>query len=131
MTARAAKAILLLYGVGMVLCIVALLRIGAARAEGSSPGIPDSWWNLPEIRKCCSEADAIFADDWTVNPDGSIDATVTAPGPRTGWAPIGRRYRVPAEKVVREPGNPTGRPILFLNQYDLNRVYCFAMGAGI
>ena len=84
MTARAAKAILLLYGIGMIFCLVALFKIGAARAEGSSSGNPNDWWNLPEIRKCCSEADAIFADDWTINQDGSIDATVTAPH----WAAV-------------------------------------------
>ncbi len=112
--------------------VVALIAIVAALIwTAKAQGVSSDWWNTPEIRKCCSEADATFADDWTINPDGSIDATVTAPGPRTGWAPIGRRYHIPADRIVREPGNPTGRPILFLNQYDLNRVYCFAMGAGI
>lgn len=99
--------------------------IWAARAESD-------WWNVPAVRACCSEADAVFADDWSINPDGSVTATVTGGGPRShAWAPIGRTYQVPADKVLREPGNPTGRAILFLNANYIEHVYCFALGAGI
>lgn len=88
----------------------------------------NSFWDRPAVRACCSEADAVFADDWQVQADGSVRAQVTAPGLRTPWAPVGRFYDIPAARVLSEPGNPTGRPLLFLNQYNLDYVYCFAKG---
>jgi len=105
----------------ILFCLVWSLR---AKADAS-------FWNTPAVRACCSEADAVIADDWKINPDGSITATVTAPGPRTPWAPIGRQYTIPPEKILREPGNPLGRPLLFLSMNNISHVYCFAMGAGI
>lgn len=101
--------------------------VWAARAETGS----GSFWQRPAVQACCSEADAVYADEWTVRPDGSVLATVTGGGPRNhDWAPIGREYVVPADRILREPGNPTGRPLLFLRRGDLH-LYCFAMGAGI
>ena len=87
-----------------------------------------SYWNDPRIQACCSEADAVYADDWRVLPDGSVLARVTGGGPRDhAWSPIGREYVVPAAQVVNVPGNPTGRPLLFLAPHSLN-LYCFATG---
>jgi hypothetical protein len=78
--------------------------------------------------RCCSEADAVFADRWQANPDGSITATVTGGGPRDhAWAPIGREYTIPADKVIAVPGNPTGRAILFVRPWSLEPL-CFAYG---
>lgn len=124
MSYRAARVVLLVFMALMLACVLALFKIGAARADAG-------FWNTPAVRACCSEADAVYADEWTVRPDGSVLATVTGGGPRNhAWAPIGRIYEVPADRILREPGNPTGRPLLFLNAASLN-LYCFAMGAGI
>lgn len=115
-------------------CVVAIgVLIGAARAQPVS----SDWWSTPAVRACCSDADAVYADDWTLLPDGSVRAVVTGGGPRNhSWAPVGRAYIVPPNKILREPGNPTGRALLFLtppsnahvfgkNSLDL---WCFAMG---
>lgn len=130
MSGRAFRTVLTLLILGVVACAFALGLIagaGRARAEIAT----GSWWQAPAVRACCSDADAVFADDWRILPDGSIRATVTGGGPRNhDWAPIGREYVVPADRILREPGNPTGRPLLFLRRGDLH-LYCFAMGAGI
>jgi hypothetical protein len=107
--------------VAAVAIVVCLIWVARAKADAS-------FWNTPAVRACCSEADAVYADEWTIRPDGSILATVTGGGPRGHkWAPLGRIYEVPADKILREPGNPTGRPLLFLNAGSLT-LYCFALG---
>lgn len=107
--------------------VIAAFLVWSVRAEEN----PGNWWNTQAVRACCSDADAVFADDWQIQPDGSIRARVTGGGPRNHkWAPIGREFTIPADKILREPGNPTGRPLLFLRANDLH-IYCFAMGAGI
>ena len=109
---------------GIITCIIALALIARAKADSS-------FWDIPAVRACCSEADAVYADDWAILPDGRIAATVTGGGPRNhSWAPVGRTYMVPADRILKEPGNPTGRPLLFINASSLH-LYCFAMGAGI
>ena len=90
----------------------------------------EGWWQTPEVRACCSEADAVYADEWEYK-DGKIYAEVNGGGPRNhSWAPIGRVYEIPLEKVLLKPGNPTGRGILFLRQGDLS-VLCYLPGSGI
>jgi len=124
MSYRAARTVILIFMALMLACVLALFKIASARADAG-------FWNIPAVRACCSEADAVYADEWTIRPDGSVLATVTGGGPRNhAWAPLGRIYEVPADRILREPGNPTGRPLLFLNAASLN-LYCFAMGAGI
>ena len=92
----------------------------------------ESWWKRPAIMACCSDADAVFADEWRILPDGSIVARVTGGGPRGHtWAPVGREYTVPKDKVRDREGNPIGRPLLFLNPYNLEHVYCFVPGVMI
>lgn len=89
---------------------------------------PASWWNTPEVRACCSQADAVWADRWTIEGD-TIRATVTGGGPREhAWAPVGREYVIPKAKWLDKPGNPTGRAMLFLNPRNLDHVFCFALG---
>ena len=106
-------------------CTVAfavVLSIVVARAQ-------ENWWQRPAIMACCSEAGAVFADEWTIHPDGSVTAVVTGGGPRNhGCAPIGRRYEVPRDKIRDREGNPTGRPLLFINPNNLPHVYCFVPG---
>lgn len=126
MSPRAAHGVLLAIWLGVMACIGVLLAMGFARAESGS-----GWWQTDAVRRCCSEADAVYADTWEILPDGSVRATVTGNGPRNhAWAPLGRVYEVPADRIIREPGNPTGRPMLFLSPSSLN-LWCFAMGAGI
>lgn len=107
-------------------CLMALAVFLGILAGAYAQG---SWWSQPDVARCCGEADAVYADDWKINPDGTVTATVTAPGPRTPWAPIGRTYNVTPDRIIKEPGNPLGRPLLFLTP-DGN-LYCFALGAGI
>ena len=115
---------MLIFRIGVMVALMGLALVGRARAESD-------FWNTPAVRACCSEADAVFADEWSILPDGRIMAKVTGGGPRNhAWAPIGRIYEVPADRILKEPGNPTGRPLLFLNAASLH-LYCFAMGAGI
>ena len=98
-----------------------------ARAEENA----GDWWSRPGVRACCSLADAVWADDWRL-VDGELRVTVTGGGPRDhAWAPIGRVYAIPPEQLKNEPGNPTGRGLLFLNRNNLDTAYCFLPGPGI
>lgn len=91
-----------------------------ARAEGA-------WWNNPVVRACCSDADALYADEWQ-SAGADVIAKVTGGGPRDhAWAPIGRVYHIPASKVKSEPGNPTGHALLFVSPASLEP-YCFFSG---
>lgn len=118
---------LFLSGCFIGLFVVLFLIWGIGLAFGQGGGSSD-YWADPRIRVCCSEADALYADDWRVLPDGSVLARVTGGGPRNHeWAPIGREYIVPPERVVDVPGNPTGRPLLFISRGTLG-LFCFAMG---
>ncbi len=104
-----------------------LLALSAVRAQDKPDG---SWWATPEVRACCSAADAVIADIWAVQPDGSVIATVTDGTTHTaGWAQnvIGKTYHVPVEKVLTIPGNPTGRALLFVHPVT-HGLYCFAPG---
>ena len=50
------------------------------------------------VRRCCADADAVYADDWRILPDGSAVATVTGGGPRNDW----RRSRsMKLDKLIR------------------------------
>ena len=116
-----------MFKMGVIVCLLALSLVSKSKAEGGD----SAWWHTDAVRRCCSEADAVYADQWEILPDGNVRATVTGGGPRNhAWAPLGRVYEVPADRVIREPGNPTGRALLFLSPSSLN-LWCFAMGAGI
>ena len=87
--------------------------LSPAMSSAEEPGPPGFWQN-ERIRSCCSEADAVYADDWGYR-DGKLFATVTGGGPRNhAWAPIGREYEIPESKLLREPHDPKGHAILFL-----------------
>jgi len=124
MSRIAYRIVLTMFKIGIITCLIALAMMAKAKADAG-------FWDTPAVRACCSEADAVYADKWTIMPDGRVFAEVTGGGPRNhAWSPIGRVYEVPADRVLKEPGNPTGRALLFLNAASLN-LYCFAMGAGI
>jgi hypothetical protein len=105
-----------------------LFLAGAVLVLSAGFALSESWWDTPQVRACCSQADAVWADRWTIEGD-TIRATVTGGGPREHeWAPIGREYIVPRDKWLDLPGNPTGRPMLFINPHHQDHVFCFAMG---
>ena len=108
--------------------LAATLLPFAARSEE----LPGDWWSRPGVRSCCSLADAVYADEWKIDKEtGNLLAMVTGGGPRNHlWAPIGRVYVIPADKLKNEPGNPTGHGVLFLVPSTLE-VICFLPGAGI
>lgn len=109
----------------VVLVLVAAFFVGMTMSHAQSA---PEFWNHPRIQACCSDADAVYADDWRTNADGSVTARVTGGGPRDhDWAPIGKEYHIPANRVVDVPGNPTGRPLLFIAPIS-GFLYCFAMG---
>jgi hypothetical protein len=106
----------------------ALIALAAPTLAQDKPD--GSWWATPEVRACCSQADAVIADIWAVQPDGSVIATVTEGTTHTAsWAQnvIGKTYHVPAEKVLTISGNPTGRALLFVHPVT-HGLYCFAPG---
>jgi hypothetical protein len=105
-----------------VLAAIIITALPAAAETGS-----DKWWSTPTVTACCSIADAVYADEWESAP-GGILVIVTGAGPRTPWAPVGRKYFIPQSDIKHEPGNPTGHSLLFLNQHDLGRHYCFITG---
>ncbi len=115
------------YILGVIITVAGLLLVLVGHAKAD-----ESWWQRPAIRACCSDADALYADDWRVNPDGSITAMVTGGGPRNhAWAPVGRVYEIPADKVRSNEGNPIGRPLIFVNPHNNDIVFCFVPGVMI
>jgi hypothetical protein len=107
--------------------VPAALAVAPESADAGESDDGANYWSHPRIRSCCSEADAVYADEWRLQPDGSVIAKVTGGTSRTAeWAPVGKVYLVPAYKVVDVPNNPTGRPLLFLSRTLV--LYCFALG---
>lgn len=107
----------------LIVLLLTTIAAGQEKPEGT-------WWSHPRVQACCSVADAVFADQWHVLPDGSVLATVTDGTTQTAhWADsvIGRTYHIPADKVLDVPGNPTGRALLFVSPTTHN-LYCFAFG---
>jgi len=92
------------------------------------------FWTRPSIRACCSQADAVFSDDWHISGDEAV-VVVSSVGASSAWArdQIGKTYRVPKDKFRWEP-NPTGRAILFLRPFERKPdgtyyIYCFVPGS--
>lgn len=121
---RAAK----LFACGLIAVLLLFWAIATAFAQDKPEG--SSWWDHPRVRACCGVADAVYADQWHILPDGSVLATVTQGTVQTDhWADalIGRTYHVPAAQVIDVPGNPTGRALLFVHPTTHN-LFCFALG---
>ena len=97
----------------------------------------ENFWALPQITRCCSLADALYADEWEYLADGSVKLKITGTGPRNlEWAEklIGREYIIPKEKVLLIEGlykDRPNRPIVFVNQLYNDFVYCFIPGVMI
>lgn len=116
-----------LFALAFFATLLLIWAVGTAWGQEKPEG---TWWDHPRVRACCSVADAVFADRWTVQPDGSILATVTEGTARTAeWASaiIGKTYLVPADRVIDVPGNPTGRALLFIGP-NSHQLFCFAYG---
>lgn len=110
-----------------ILAIITLLSVTPIQAQ-------ENFWSQPAIIKCCSQADALFADEWEFLPDGSVKATVTDIGPRKlewGKKLIGKTYIIPKDKVTNIEGNfqeRPSRPLIFISPWDNEHVYCFVPG---
>lgn len=84
-------------------------------------------------QSCCADADAYWADDYTVNKAGETVVTITDD---RDDAPLGRPHRpsgtqwiVPDSKIKWDRGNPSGHGWLFLS-YE-GRVYCWVAPGGV
>jgi hypothetical protein len=69
---------------------------------------------IPPV-SCCGEADAYWADQVRVGPNGEIIAAITddrEDGPlRRMHEDIGNKYIVPLNKIIKKDVNPTGHAI--------------------
>jgi len=86
---------------------------------------------------CCGEADAYEADQFEVADgdmiaiitDGTADPVHAKPEIRDGT-----RFKVPANKVIREPlqvkTNPTGHGWLFVRKDDTT-IFCYVLPSGL
>ena len=94
---------------------------------------------------CCGEADAYWADEVHVEPDGTGGQLVVAvitdtrdDSPlRRIHEDVGTRYVVPPNKITRKDGNPTGHVIIFLGANEWKGaqrkrdVVCYVMNGGV
>jgi hypothetical protein len=94
---------------------------------------------------CCGEADAYWADEVEIRADGEghqqIVAVITDDrddGPlKRIHEDMGKRYVVPANKITKEDGNPTGHVVIFLgpvtweNGAATRSVLCYVMNGGV
>lgn len=116
---------------GFLVALFVITGAKVVRAETND----GSWWQNPIIQGCCSEADALYADEWEMLPNGDARVRVTGGGPRNhAWAErfMGQEFIIPKDKVKVIEGNfkdRPGRPILFMNSGGY--IYCFIAGAMI
>lgn len=103
---------------------------------------PDTLGNLGGAISCCGVGDAYWADEYHVDKDGNVIATITDDREdeplRRMHVPIGTKYLVPAGKIIdatKQHGNPTGHTVIFLGVvYSGNvtgrPVLCWVGGGG-
>ena len=132
----------------MKFILILLLLVTTASAHDDK----EHWHNLtPEMKawyeslkqptnptmSCCGLADAYWADEVKVLPDGRVEVTITDDRPDK---PLGRPNRPPGTKVIipkqnmvdfsKPPnegkGNPTGHGVLFISVSGV--VYCYVTG---
>ena len=71
---------------------------------------------------CCGPTDQVYVDEYESNePTGGFIAIVG-----------GNRLVIPANKVIWDRVNPTGRGVLFYTHYDEQNytIFCFVPGMG-
>lgn len=122
--------ITVLFRAMLALVFITVALVWAAKAEDG----PGDFWQRPAIRACCSQADAIYAEMWWWRREKNlVEVEVTGTGPRNHkWAEelIGKRFFLREDQIRREPGNPTGRALLFINPITKQTI-CYIPGAGI
>jgi len=150
-TVRAVASTAAALGVAGV-CYLGLVGVTSGRDLGQwDPNDPVTQWFAalmqPDNPKasCCGEADAYWADEVHVEPDGfggqKVVAVITdtrEDGPlKRIHEDVGTRYVVPPNKITRKDGNPTGHVIIFLgaNQWHgedrIRDVVCYVMKGGV
>ena len=98
---------------------------GARLARAETADSP--WWKQAAVQACCSLADALYGREIGMDGDFLV-VEVEGGGPRDhAWAVIGKRYKLPRDKVKTIPGNPEGRDILFVNPHT-DQAICFVGG---
>jgi hypothetical protein len=114
----------------------------AAGWENADPAVAD-WFNLRAVRSCCGEGDA-YEGDFFVDADGGLLVDVTPieekchtlkgefddGGAYTNTTcrqaiPPGFKVKVPADKIMYAPPNPTGHGVIFLRQGNLEPICYF------
>ena len=96
---------------------------------------------IPPV-SCCGEADAYWADQVRVGPNGEIIAAITddrEDGPlRRMHEDIGNKYIVPPNKIIKKDVNPTGHAIIFLGTSSIfglrsepRPVLCYVMNGEV
>ena len=83
---------------------------------------------------CCGEADAYYADSWSVDPTtGETIAIITDDrenGPLNRIPiPNGSRITVPKNKMKWDKGNPTGHGVIFIG--SSGQVLCYVQPGGV
>jgi hypothetical protein len=85
---------------------------------------------------CCGEADAYQSDEYEVDGD-TIVAIITddrddtfSNGVTRPHVPPGTKFRVPANKVKWDAGNPTGHGVIFLGGAGAI-IYCYVAPGGV
>ena len=77
---------------------------------------------------CCGEGDAVIADDWSDQPDGSVRAIVTRG--IAGVADAGEVFYAPKERVHTQSDNPGGHTWMFVGPRGSGIVWCLIKFGG-
>jgi hypothetical protein len=93
-----------------------------------SDDVPFADWMMslqrPDVGgPCCGPADQFYVDDYEVDPDGDGFVAHIAGEEKT--------IHIPANKVIWDRVNPTGRGVLFRSLSMSGYIYCFVPGSGV
>ena len=123
----------------VLIVLLASVILANAKTTGYATPDPDDWYETlrqpdqPAV-SCCGAADAYYADDQEMAPDGSTIAIITdtraddrkLPNGKEvhrTHVPVGTKVLIPPEKVRKHAVfNPTGHTIVFM---DMGWVYCY------
>ena len=127
------------------LCFIVIF-VGGCLAGSDARDLGQWKSNDPRLsqlfRGRCGEADAYWADQVRVGPNGEIIAAITddrEDGPlKRMHEDIGNKYIVPSNKITKKDGNPTGHAIIFLGtssifglRSDPRPVLCYVMSGEV